>query len=275
MTNVFHDISLQQLDRVVDGTVQSLIISGEEGIGLTAAAHYVSDHLKAVPTVVLPEKNEKIDREHGVISVDSIRRLYDVTKTIATSPRVIIIDSAERMGHQAQNAFLKLLEEPTRNTHFILLTHTPSLLLPTIHSRAQHITMHPITAQQSETLLDSLSITSSAKRTQLLFIASGYPAEIQRLVADDDYFEDRAQIVRDARTLVQGTIYEKLNTTQRYHNDRAKSLSLLRDAMRMLEKSLSLQPTASTIKRMSSLLTIYERIVANGNIRLQLARAVL
>ena len=60
---------------------QSLLLSGKDGVGLSTIARYIAELSKAVPTVILPEKDEKIDLEKGVISVDIMRQLYNDTKT--------------------------------------------------------------------------------------------------------------------------------------------------------------------------------------------------
>jgi DNA polymerase-3 subunit delta' len=86
-----------------------------------------------VPIIILPEKDEKIDIEKGVISVEIMRRLYDETRTKTEGERIIIIDYAERMTTQAQNAFLKLLEEPGDDVYFILVSNTTSKLAADNH----------------------------------------------------------------------------------------------------------------------------------------------
>ncbi len=51
--------------------------------------------------------------------------------------RVTIVEDAERMTPEAQNSFLRILEEPPGNAVFLLLTSNPSGLLPTVRSRCQ------------------------------------------------------------------------------------------------------------------------------------------
>ncbi|MSU60337.1 MAG: hypothetical protein EXS52_00260 [Candidatus Staskawiczbacteria bacterium] len=53
--------------------------------------------------------------------------------------KVVIIEDAERMNTEAQNCFLKNLEEPKGNTLIMLLSAKPEMLLPTISSRCQQI----------------------------------------------------------------------------------------------------------------------------------------
>jgi DNA polymerase-3 subunit delta' len=53
--------------------------------------------------------------------------------------KIGLVTEAERMNPQAQNAFLKTLEEPTRDTLLLLTSTNPSQLLPTVRSRCQTI----------------------------------------------------------------------------------------------------------------------------------------
>lgn len=269
--SVFNPATEQQLESYAHDLPGALLITGEEGIGLSAAAGLVSSGLKTVPYTVLPEKDEKVDIEKGTITVDSIRHLYVLTKTIEPNGRIIIIDYAERMAKPAQNAFLKLLEEPNEGTHFILLTHQPGLLLPTILSRSQRLDMRPITQGQSEELLDALKIRDERQKSQLLFIASGFPAELTRLVNDKEYFEYRSGIIKDAREYVTGTAYSRLLIAKKYKDNRSQALTLLADAMKLLQKTLVNGGADTSIATITQLEEVYSRIQGNGNIRLQLA----
>ena len=276
MANVYiNPITQKQLDILVRDLPQSIVFTGPEGVGLGASIDYVANLLKTKPTYILPEKDEKIDIEKGTITVDVIRRLYAMTKTIETKKRLIVIDYAERMGVQAQNAFLKLLEEPGVNTHFILLTHTISSLLPTIRSRVQVTEIQLITTAQSMQLLDEVKVTDATKRSQLLFIASGLPASLTLYAQDDKAFEKRAQLIREARTYLQGTMYDRLNIAITFKDDRQQALTMLLDAMKLLQTSLTTGKSPEQVRKIAVLLKVYERIVANGNVRLQLASAKL
>lgn len=74
----------------------------------------------------------------NTISVDDIRE--QVNNTVAIKPyqgpyKIYIIDRAELMTPQAQNALLKTIEEPPEYAVFMLLTENAEVLLPTINSR--------------------------------------------------------------------------------------------------------------------------------------------
>jgi len=263
------------LATVINRLPQSLFISGEHGVGLGTISKYIADLRKVTPIIVLPEKDEKVDIDKGVISVEIIRRLYDETRTKAVGERIIIIDYAERMTHQAQNAFLKLLEEPGQGIHFILVSHSAAKMLPTILSRTENIDIKPITTKQSQQLLDNMGATDAVKRSQLLFMADGLPAELTRLANDADYFEKRSTTVRDARELLRGNVYQKLLIAHKYKDDRALALTLLLDASRILKQTIIANPQTDTLNRVDLILNAYQQIEANGNIRLCLARMVI
>jgi hypothetical protein len=83
----------------------------------------------------------EVEGERKLISVEQIR---DVVAAAAMRPyegrnKVFIIDPADALSAGGSNSLLKTLEEPARDTHFILLTRSYDLLLPTIKSRSQQI----------------------------------------------------------------------------------------------------------------------------------------
>jgi len=82
-----------------------------------------------------------------IISISQIRELG---LAISSKPnearfRMVLILSADQMNVQAQNALLKMLEEPPERTFFILIAGTTSTLLPTIMSRCRKIRFKPLT----------------------------------------------------------------------------------------------------------------------------------
>ena len=93
------------------------------------------------PDVMLLERlyREKTKDYARGITVDQVRGL---SRLFATSPsfspwRVVIVDSADDMERSGANALLKLLEEPPSNTLFLMVSHAPARLLPTIRSRCR------------------------------------------------------------------------------------------------------------------------------------------
>jgi DNA polymerase-3 subunit delta' len=109
--------------------------------------------------VVEREFDEKRGRLKKEISVDSVRQITPFLRKTAAEGgwRVIIVDSAEYLNHNSQNALLKILEEPPAKTVLILTTSQPGAFLPTIRSRCRLIPMRPLPENAVASLLDKMA----------------------------------------------------------------------------------------------------------------------
>jgi len=274
MTLFFHPFVEKMTTMYKNNLPQSLLLSGQSGVGLYTLAKTLAG--SAILAELVPKDIKgTIDHKGGTISIEAVRSLYTQTRAKQTRRQIVIVDDADRMSHGAQNALLKLLEEPNTNIHFILTTHQPQKLLPTIRSRLQSLEVLPILPEQTEQLLKELDVTDTAKQTQLRYLAMGLPAEITRLVQNDGYFKERAVIIGDARTFLQAPTYEKLLLIQKYKSDRERALQLIDSMLAMLRRSLSNSPQSSHTIQLERFLSARERLLANGNVQLQLARIVL
>lgn len=274
MSILLHPVSQRHLDAIRGDLPQSMLLVGEPGVGLLSVARDLAG--KNLGLVLQPHNSKgDIDLQGGTITVEKIRELYDDTRTREVNRQIIILDNAERMSSGAQAAFLKLLEEPNQNIHFILTSHAPEELLLTIHSRVQQIVLLPITIEQTNTLFDGLGVVDAIKRARLQFIAGGLPAEIIRLTSDQEYFERKAKVMTDARQFLQSTAYERLLVIQNYQASRQEALQLVEGALLIARRSLSQKPQATLLKQLEKLLDAHAKITANHNTRLQLARCAL
>jgi len=112
------------------------------------------------------------------IKIDAIRELQHRAYLAPFEGRrkVFIIDEAERMGKDAANAFLKILEEPPSDATFVLVSHRADALLPTIRSRCQMVKFSHLRHDVLSELL------GGDENAQLLArIAGGSPGEARRL----------------------------------------------------------------------------------------------
>ena len=87
-----------------------------------------------------------LEPKNNSIPIDSIRYLRQQLswKSYRGKYKICIIDDAEKMTTQAQNALLKTLEEPPPHSLIILITPQPYRLLPTIASRCQRLNFEPL-----------------------------------------------------------------------------------------------------------------------------------
>ena len=79
--------------------------------------------------------------------------------------RVFLVDEADKLNDASANALLKVLEEPPRTSHLILITARPAMLLPTILSRCQMIRFAPLAPAEIEShlLANKLADTKTAR----------------------------------------------------------------------------------------------------------------
>ena len=94
----------------------------------------------------LDPETEKSRKRYDEIRVADIREAENFLHLTAGANgwRVMIIDSADDMNTNAENALLKSLEEPPPKTVIILISHQPGKLLPTIRSRCRKLSLKPL-----------------------------------------------------------------------------------------------------------------------------------
>lgn len=262
---VLHDISRRLLDAYLANPTHALLISGIRGSGSGSVARSVAKQLVYHPTnIVLIEPDEK-----NTISIETVRELYVWTRDKKIQAQIVLIDGIDNMSHDAQHAFLKLLEEPNDLTRFVITAHDQSKLLPTILSRLQHIKLRPVSQTNSLKLIKQLTSDDMQKTKQLLFAASGLPAEITRLASDGDYFAIKSNLITDSRTLINGSSYEKLCVVPRY-SSRIEAQELISTLSHIISFMIQKQPD----DRLHDLAKITERVAkalqANGHVRTQL-----
>lgn len=150
------------------------LIAGPAGVGKATLAWQIARHLltrpadKALTERLVPDDEHPVAARIAALSqpgLHLLRRPVDerkgTAKTVITVDevralkagfalsipdggwRVVIVDSADDMNTNAANALLKLLEEPPPRAIFLLVSHAPSRLLPTIRSRCRMLTCLP------------------------------------------------------------------------------------------------------------------------------------
>lgn len=120
-----------------------------------------------------------------VIRIDEVRALSSFfgLKSSDGGWRVIIIDTVDDMNVNAANAFLKILEEPPEKTIFLLLSHTPAGLLPTIRSRCRQLPLRPLSGEQVSRVVMALDgDVQTADMETLNILAEGSPGKAMSLL---------------------------------------------------------------------------------------------
>ena len=131
-----------------DKLSHAYILSGKETGELLDIAKAFIAYLSQENGICLtdPHPDVHIIKPQGLGGQIRIDPLYEMQAQIALSPmsgwmHTVIIESADKMNRDSFNTLLKVLEEPTGRTLFLLLVKNPSQLAPTIRSRCQTIRM--------------------------------------------------------------------------------------------------------------------------------------
>ncbi|MFS0771304.1 AAA family ATPase [Sphingomonas sp. 1P08PE] len=127
----------------------------------------------------LPKDAEKPDGELArSISIAQVRTLQPL---FATAPsmsrrRVVVIDAIDDLERNAANALLKNLEEPPQGTIFLLVSHMPGRLLPTIRSRCRLLRFERLSDEQVGGILrQALPDADETEIAALVAAADGAP----------------------------------------------------------------------------------------------------
>lgn len=142
----------------------------------------------------------------NVLSVAVARRATDFFAHSAGEGgwRVCIVDSVDDMNLSAANALLKILEEPPAKSVFLLISHSPGRLLPTIRSRCRKLILSPL----SESDLTSVVLQHfpEMNRDDLLLsakLAQGSPGHALAMIRDGglDQFRELIRLLMALPTL--------------------------------------------------------------------------
>jgi DNA polymerase-3 subunit delta' len=98
-------------------------------------------------------------RDEDLRKVIIVEQIRDLTRLVGLSPRqskrrVFLIDPADQMNHEAQNALLKTLEEPPGQAVLLLIASRPHLLRPTVRSRCFGLRFGALPVDELATLLE-------------------------------------------------------------------------------------------------------------------------
>jgi DNA polymerase-3 subunit delta' len=118
--------------------------------------------------------NEKTNNLARNITVDQVRALgdlFDLTPALSDW-RVVVIDSIDDLEKSAANALLKMLEEPPANCLFLLVSHAPGRLLPTIRSRCRRVDFRALSDDAMASILSKHTDLGKA-RNEIIRAARG------------------------------------------------------------------------------------------------------
>ncbi|WP_375454702.1 DNA polymerase III subunit delta' [uncultured Methylobacterium sp.] len=140
------------------------LLADPEGVSRAPGLDVEAGHPVAARIAALSHPNLVALRRHRVptaktlptkIPVDAVRKALELFGSTAGNAghRICIVDSAEDLNANGANALLKMLEEPPARALFLIVSHAPGRLLPTIRSRCRALALRPLSAPEVEAVV--------------------------------------------------------------------------------------------------------------------------
>jgi DNA polymerase-3 subunit delta' len=253
MEPIFHHRTQLQLETFLKKPSHAVILTGAEGSGKLFTAQWLADQLET-PCIVIESAEGA-----STITIDQMRALYSLTRS--GNSLVVVIKDAQELSTEAQNAFLKLLEEPPQNTRFVLTARSSESLLNTIRSRAQRIEIIP---PQKEQLGSAVSLGNI---TEALFSTThGLAGSFISLSNDPEALKNHQESVDSAKKFYTSSVYERhiLCIENKYEK---KWIQQLLHFLAIITQSL--------IKQSASNATVQARLIKQVELLEETSRAVL
>ena len=163
----------------------SLAVDPEHLVARRMAAQAQGDLLVLERTI-----NEETGKLRTVIRVEEVRRTVSFFGSTAGEGgwRVCIVDTADELQYpQGSNALLKVLEEPPPRALFLLVSHAPGRLLPTIRSRCRRLDLRPL-AEDDVARAAAAAVSRSPEEADIAAaaaVAEGSVAQALALLDED------------------------------------------------------------------------------------------
>lgn len=211
----------------------------EKIAGKTGCAVFVvpGDTDVVIPQALILQPEEKL-----VIAIEQVRDILARLSMKQVKEQFVVIRPAEALSEEAANAMLKNLEEPGEKVHFILITDSPSCLLPTVLSRSA-VYILKTTPDVDAGILADEKIKALAKRLMVCKQVD-LPAIAEEICKKKD-------------------------------GVRAYALAVLSAAIEMSYKSYFITNKSAFLERIPKFLLAYENIERNGHIKLHLVTDLL
>lgn len=243
----------------------AVIVAGPPGSNFD---HYLEAYISDSDDILRIDEHPNQSNTSQGIYIGDIRNLQEIVRSAKRGARtIVVLADAAKMTHQAQNALLKLLEEPRPQLHFVLCTYTPMSLLDTVRSRCQMVTY-------VDTASSDIEIPAE-KAARITFMASGVRTEMNRLATDSRYFDKKAAQFELAKKFIAGNAYERLVVVKEAGSKRETALDFINAAVVMYASLLKTRFSPKLRDEVLQLLEVEKAIKQNGNAKLQLLRCVL
>lgn len=229
---LIHPKTKKKLQAVTTNHRLAVLLTGDNGAGKKTLAMSLAAHMLEVSVTALDYypyfkhviKSPK-DKE---ISIDAIREVISQMKLAAPGDKpikqIVLIENAHYMSVEAQNALLKLLEEPPASTLFILTALSNKSLLPTIPSRCQTINILPVSFHDAAEYFESENTREIIDKAWRL---SGGNTGLMHSLLNENEEHPLKKAVDEAKIFLKGSRYKRLLMLDELAKDKAQLMIFL------------------------------------------------
>jgi DNA polymerase-3 subunit delta' len=242
MKTLIHPLTHSQVEAMQQSRSGSYIFHGAAGMGKATLAYELAQQINcqgdqgglcarcrqfaasSYPDLIVVRPEDKpsilIEQVRGLVQALSLSLYYH------DGIRVVIIDEAHALTPEAQNALLKLIEEPPPNTLFILVTDHIETLLPTVRSRCMAIYFPRLSPDEVAGLLSQSMKPAEAQA--LAVSTGGVPGEALRLAGNPEQAQARLDLAQTAAKLPTQRLFQRLLTAKQLIDTKADLSRLAR-----------------------------------------------
>ncbi len=238
---LIHPITKRSIDGIIKSPPHALLLVGPSGTGKVSLAVNIAEQILGLESTKLDDYaySLHIMPEDGkAISIDSVRQLERFLSLKVPRNNVynrsIIIEDADTLTHEAQNALLKTLEEPPQSTIVILTASHLEGLLPTIISRVQAISVQKPIKNDLNVLYGE--DFSQSEIDKAYAVSAGLPGLMHAVLSDEDHPLKNA--TDQARSILSMNTYQRLLKVDELAKDKALATDIIYILQQMAHISL-------------------------------------
>lgn len=218
------------------------MFEGPSGVGKNTMARELATTLLEMENLFNSPDYIEITPDGNSIKIAQIRKLQsDILVKPYKSYKIYVIDEAQKMTVEAQNALLKTLEEPPKYAIIILITNNKESLLDTIKSRCEIIKFTPIPLVEVADYLTQIGVDKN-RASLLANFSRGSMQKAIELSESEDFHIMRDEVQKYVETFLTGSMLDIMDiqsSIEKYKDNITNVLDLLvnyfRDIMMVKE----------------------------------------
>ncbi len=170
--------------------------------------------------IYLDPADSENEQSIGITEIRKVKSFLSLSPLVGKY-KFVIINDAHLMTEEAQNALLKILEEPSQSSVLILVTSNSNLLLPTVISRCQEI---KFSSHSKLVVADVINVSKLDTNHQKLIVelSSGRIGLAMNILAENS-FEEVKKAIENLAYLARSDIEEKFAFAQKMSDDKNRS----------------------------------------------------